>query len=131
MLKNNFKIGWPSSLVLPLLLAVLGTPLVTNSACAIGHPCKEGGDISWPNPIQGDKKCYQKKDKDGIYRNDGKFSQWHSNGQLALEGQFKKGKKEGLWIQFDETGKKVAERRYQDGVELSSSGTAPAPQEGK
>lgn len=86
-------------------------------ACSITRPCSEAGDLSDIPKIKGDKKCYQKKQKDGSYKNDGKFFQYHPNGNIALEGEFKDGEKNGTWTQYDEAGKKIAVRYFENGVE--------------
>ena len=39
----------------------------------------------------------------------------HENGQKSAEGEFKGGKREGLWTQWDEDGQKKAEGWWQDG----------------
>ena len=87
------------------------------SACATTKPCSKGGDVSWPNPIQGDKVCYQKTDKNGLTVNEGNYRQHYADGKVAVEGEFKNGKRDGFWYQYDESGNKTLEKYYEDGVE--------------
>jgi antitoxin component YwqK of YwqJK toxin-antitoxin module len=37
----------------------------------------------------------------------GGYKNWHENGQLYMVGQFKDGKKEGVWLFYDTSGKKT------------------------
>ncbi len=89
-------------------------------SCAIGYkPCSDSGDASWPNKLSGDKKCYQKKDANGKFTNEGEFKQIDINGKVLLHGFFKNGKKDGLWTQYNEKGEKLLERYFEMGVEKS------------
>ena len=108
-----------STLALVAVLAAAG--------CASGpKACQEGGDTSWYPPIKANKRCTQKQ-IDGKWLNHGEYKEWSTAGQVLLEGQFVKGKKEGLWIQYDESGKKVAQKWFENGVET----TPPAPGSGE
>ena len=90
------------------------------SACSSGYkPCAQGGDVTWANKIHGDRVCYQKRQKDGTYLNEGHYRQYYDNGKIAIEGQFKDGKKEGIWTQYDEKGEANLEKYYEKGVEKS------------
>jgi hypothetical protein len=90
------------------------------TACAVAKPCHLGGDVTWPNPIHGDRQCHQKLFSDGRWLNHGRFVQKHLNGQIALEGQFEEGRKQGRWIQYDEQGNRIAERTFENGVETGA-----------
>ena len=46
---------------------------------------------------------------------DGKWIEWHENGQKLCEGTYKDGKKDGKWIYWSENGKKGSEGTYKDG----------------
>ncbi|MBC7693186.1 MAG: hypothetical protein H7222_15585 [Methylotenera sp.] len=94
------------------------------TACATHptRPCSDGGDTSWTPPIKGNRQCYQVERPDGSVVNQGKYVEWHKNGNLALEGLFKEGKKDGLWIQYDDKGNRVAEKMFNNGVEVSHPG---------
>ncbi len=61
-------------------------------------------------------RCEQKQLRDGTLVNDGQFQQWRKNGKIALEGRFENGKRTGVWSYFDESGNKIIERRYENGV---------------
>jgi hypothetical protein len=91
--------------------------LVFLTGCVAAKPCHEGGDVSWPTPIDGDRICNQKKSQSGFWVNHGRYVQKHRNGQIALEGEFEEGRKQGRWIQYDEAGNRVAERSFENGVE--------------
>ena len=47
---------------------------------------------------------------------DGRFTYWHDNGKVSMIEEFKEGRKHGTWSEWDTEGKKLAERRYRDGV---------------
>jgi len=51
--------------------------------------------------------------KDG--KEDGKWTQWHENGQKELEGNYKGGKEHGKQTWWDENGQIEAEANYKDG----------------
>jgi antitoxin component YwqK of YwqJK toxin-antitoxin module len=82
-----------------------------------GHPCEAGGDISWNAKIRGDRSCYVKKLKDGRVVNHGKYVQYYPDGHVAIEGNFVEGKRDGLWVQYNERGEKIAERYFENGIE--------------
>lgn len=107
------------------LIAFPALLLQLTSGCAISRPCAEGGDVSWPNTIKGNKQCHQKRLSNGSYVNDGGYVQWHPNGKIAVEGVFKDGRKHGVWNQYDETGRKILEKYYRDGVETSPEREKP------
>ena len=44
-------------------------------------------------------KVFKKGNLEGLY------AWWFSNGQLRAEGNYKKDKKEGIWIYYDRSGK--------------------------
>ena len=90
------------------------------SACSsTTKPCSAGGDTTWNPPIKGNRQCYQTKNADGKYVNQGKYVEWYKNGNMALEGQFKDGYKDGIWMQYDETGRKAMEKQFRNGVETN------------
>lgn len=64
-------------------------------------------------------QCYQKKDANGNILNHGNFRQWYPGGSLALEGAFEEGKKNGLWVQYDEKGNRISEKWFEHGIERS------------
>lgn len=91
-------------------------------ACAVAHPCLEGGDIQFGPAIKGNRTCEQQRGQDGKYLNHGKYIQWHPNGAVAVEGNFKDGHKEGIWMQYNEGGKKIKEVFFEKDIETSRGG---------
>lgn len=74
--------------------------------------------MSWSPKIAGDKRCTQKRARDGRMLNHGKYLQSHaSNGKIALEGEFFEGLKQGIWTQYAEDGRLVAVKYFEKGVE--------------
>ncbi len=113
-----------------LKLAFVQILLVSSlSACAFHRPCSQAGDLDDLPKIRGNKVCYQ-KEVNGKLLDHGKYSQFHANGNLAVEGQLEEGKKVGYWYFYTEAGRKFQERYFNDnGIELigpRSSGPAPA-----
>lgn len=64
-------------------------------------------------------QCYQSKAPNGELINQGQFRQYYPSGKIALEGTFQSGKKDGLWIQYDEKGDRIAEKWFEAGIERS------------
>jgi putative SOS response-associated peptidase YedK len=90
------------------------------------RPCSNGGDTSWRSStakdgtLRGDKHCLQRKGTDGVYLNHGHYSvTFPGSNKKALEGRFENGKKEGFWYEYNESGTRIAERYYENGVEKS------------
>lgn len=54
-------------------------------------------------------------DESGSKR-DGSYQVHHANGVKAIEGTFKEGKMVGKWIHYDESGAKIKQMKYADGV---------------
>jgi antitoxin component YwqK of YwqJK toxin-antitoxin module len=83
-------------------------------------PCSDGGDVSWEPALDkkkiGNRSCRQIQVR-GKYLNDGQYYQYFPSGKIAIEGQFKNGLREGKWTQFDEDGKKLFIREYDQGEE--------------
>ena len=48
-------------------------------------------------------------------RLEGPYAWWHPNGQLRAEGNYKEGKKEGIWIMYDSFGKEEECLTYANG----------------
>ena len=101
------------------------------SGCAISKPCAEAGDTTWPTKIPGDAHCYQKKQPDGRWVNDGKYYLYSDDGVILLEGNFVAGKKDGIWVEYNEKGEKIREHQFENGVEYmgatGSRGTQARP----
>ncbi|MCC7441917.1 MAG: hypothetical protein IT285_09800 [Bdellovibrionales bacterium] len=90
------------------------------SGCISTRPCEGGGDVSWEPTIKGDRHCHQKRHpKTQRWVNHGQFRQFDEKGQKRVEGMYKLGEKDGIWIQYAEDGKKIKEKYFEDGVEKS------------
>ena len=99
------------------------------SACTTPRkPCSLGGDTDWDGrKFGGDKKCRQVQAKDGLYYNEGPYREYHRTGQIALEGEFKNGRKHGTWTEYDASGAKALVRTYEDGVQKTSESLKRPP----
>lgn len=111
-----------------VLLGTLGVALTLSMGCAsLRKPCTEAGDTAWrssedkPVHFGGDKKCQQKKQRDGSWINEGTYREYYKSGKLGLEGAFKAGIKDGKWTQYDEKGQRVLERTFENGVEKTEN----------
>ena len=88
------------------------------SGCAIHKPCSEAGDVTWNPKIIGDKRCKQKSLPDGRVVNHGSFQQsYQSNGEIALDGNFVDGKKDGIWLFYGEDRHLISAKFFEKGVE--------------
>ncbi|MBS1962840.1 MAG: hypothetical protein JST04_11530 [Bdellovibrionales bacterium] len=105
--------------VLLILSLLLSSALFAGCALTRSRPCSKAGDTTWYPPIVGNMQCYQTKTPGGELQNQGQFRQYYPSGKLALEGTFVAGKKDGLWIQYNESGDRVAERWFENGIERS------------
>lgn len=102
----------------PLMFALCASIL---TSCAVHKPCSEGGDISWTPKIVGDKKCTQKTLPDGKVVNHGPFKQaYQTTDEIALEGQFELGQKQGIWLFYTEDHKLKAAKFFEKGVEKTA-----------
>ena len=79
------------------------------------RPCSEGGEPALEKSTRGSKQCEQLKDASGQWHNHGIYREWYLNGRLAIEGEYKQGKKQGKWTQWDDKGKLLFEKFYEDG----------------
>ena len=96
------------------------------SSCASTHvkPCSSGGQPARTTPaasLIGKKSCYQIVDGSGSYLNDGKYYEWFLDDRIALVGEYKRGKKSGRWIEYDEGGKIISQLEFEDGKELPTT----------
>lgn len=87
--------------------------------CASRTPCQDAGPIRWPKKFDGDKLCYQKQSTEGSWLNQGEFTWFHKNGKPALRGHYVEGKADGVWSEYDDTGEKILEKYFENGVEKS------------
>lgn len=93
------------------------TGLVLVACASTFKPCSQGGDVSWYPPVKGDMRCQQREDQSGRVVNHGSFRQLNAKGRVILEGAFEEGRKNGVWVQYNERGEKIAERYFEKGVE--------------
>jgi len=87
--------------------------------CALTKPCTEGGDVSWPAQVKGDKVCRKKKLSDGRTVNHGYYAQKDEDGRVIIEGAFSEGLKDGVWVQYSPEGKPLLEKHYKNGIEIN------------
>ena len=87
-----------------------------------GQAAREGAA-----PFKGNKQCTLKKGPDGRFVKEGPYVEWFPNGQPALTGEFKDGKKTGKWIEWEESGKIVSERWFDNGVETPTRAAKATP----
>jgi hypothetical protein len=107
---------------LAIALAASIACAATQSACVTvaAHPCTKGSQAARADGKvgKGTKQCVQVKDASGAYVNHGKYVEWHPNGVRALEGEYVGGFKNGKWLEWDETGRKLAEKWFEAGNEV-------------
>jgi len=94
-----------------------------------GQKKHQGSHVSY-HPVFNHISWYENGNKKsegfykGIHERHGKWKFWHSNGQLACTGIYEDMNKDlaktkaGLWIFWDEKGKKVYENKFNE-IELS------------
>ena len=90
-----------------------------------GHMKYEGSYVSY-HPVLNHTSWYENGNKKsegfykGLHRRYGEWKFWHSNGQLACTGIYEDDAENmaGLWIFWDEKGKKVYENKFNE-IELS------------
>jgi hypothetical protein len=46
---------------------------------------------------------------------DGSYTEYHSNGEVKMKGHFKHDKRNGIWRLFDDSGKVILKRNYEEG----------------
>ncbi len=85
------------------------------------RPCTSGGQPAHDTPVAsiGVQKCTQVTDPvSGKTVNEGKYYEWYENEVLAVEGEYKAGKKSGRWIEYDSDGNRSSDRYFLDGKEV-------------
>lgn len=93
-------------------------------ACLSGvrhRPCSELGQPARENSRveAAVKKCFQIKDEKGQWVNHGKYYEWDESDKIVLTGEYKMGRKQGRWLEYDRQGNRVSDRHFENGVELS------------
>ena len=118
----------------PTLLAIafLALPL---SSCVSTHakPCSFGGQPARAVPSEvviGRKSCDQIVDDSGNPLNHGKYYEWYLNDQIAIVGEYKKGKKSGRWIEYAPSGAITFQGDFEDGKDLFPAYGIKKPNEG-
>jgi hypothetical protein len=103
-----------------LVLLTASVVLMTSCSTSRSRPCSEGGQPPRETsiPFKGTKRCFQVKDESGKYVNHGKYFEWFGSEKIAITGEYKLGKKSGRWIEYDETGKKISDKYYDEGKEI-------------
>jgi hypothetical protein len=118
-------------------IAVTAVSLLGLAACqtAAKRPCSEAyapgqgprgqsptvdGELDKATLGKGNKKCEQQRDATGKFMNHGTFTEFHSNGQRAIEGEYYWGVRTGKWREWDERGKLTRERWFEKGVETTT-----------
>jgi hypothetical protein len=98
----------------------LALATLLTSACSFKatRPCTDAGDPSREKAIRGTKQCQQVKTTTGQFVNHGEYREWHPNGKLALEGEYRAGRKHGRWYEYDDQGKKIGDTWWEEGVEV-------------
>ena len=110
--------------------AFLATLLMT--ACSTSpKPCRLGGDISWDGKrFGGDRKCEQQRGKgtqSALFFNHGRYREFYPSGKLALEGEFKEGRKHGTWTEYSEKGDRLLIKTFDNGVQKTAESPFQAP----
>jgi hypothetical protein len=93
-----------------------GTRPIPGKASARGIWCEaaDGGRTYWIELHAGTKQPHQVCPfLNG--RADGPYEARHLGGKVALSGAYAHGRRQGVWRQLDDTGRKVAEGQYRDG----------------
>lgn len=101
-------------------ISALACLALVSCASSILRPCEEGGEPARDKPAAErpmKKQCEQRKSKGGKFLNHGVYREWYSSGKVALEGEFKDGKRHGKWFEYDAEGRVISERWFDQGVE--------------
>jgi antitoxin component YwqK of YwqJK toxin-antitoxin module len=88
--------------------------------CAVSKPCRDAGDVMLAEDEgNGNTRCHQ-KDFDGKPYNHGEYKHYFLDGSPAVEGQFVAGKKDGIWILYNQRHDVKAVKYFDQGVERSA-----------
>lgn len=128
-MRDSVRMGrWRELLILMLLPGCAFSPY---------KPCAAGGEPARDLPrdptgakpavFRGTKQCHQYRTQDGVFVNHGQYREWHVNGKLALEGEYRSGRRHGKWIEYDDVGKTIGERWFEEGQELPPMNPVVAP----
>lgn len=106
----------------PLLYCLPGAAALVFAACALSlprRPCTDSGELARPGDrTRVTKQCYQRKDRNGNWVNDGPYIEWHKNGKRALKGEYRMGLRHDKWEEWDDTGKLLSEKHFMNGKEV-------------
>jgi hypothetical protein len=78
------------------------------------HTCLGGGEAH--TDVRDDGSVVQSCHRSGTL--DGRFVQWHANGQKAAEGRYVDGQRDGAWAWWHPSGKLAARGRFSHGSEV-------------
>ena len=77
--------------------------------------CPEGAKLIGDPPPEGKKRWCSYRGQDGLQVFHGHYWEWHDNGQLALEGDFVHGIRNGRWAEYNRSGALTIESNYRAG----------------
>ena len=87
------------------------------TACATYRPCSDIGDLTPfgpPLPKNTWIRCEVVKSKTGAEKAHGPIEILDEDGKILVRGQLQNGKKQGRWIQYDQTGKVIADKKFEE-----------------
>src|SRR5688572_2757360 len=86
---------------------------------ALALPCQQGSkELARESYPDGSPRLERevKRDAQGNALPDGASREWHPNGQLAAEGRFSRGLRQGSWTFWNAGGERSARGRFEDGA---------------
>ncbi|OFZ22155.1 MAG: hypothetical protein A2X94_08870 [Bdellovibrionales bacterium GWB1_55_8] len=111
------------------LTVLLFSLLWGGCATVVSKPCLTGGEPAIgadEKPIGGSRQCEQAKDRSGRFVNHGNYIEWYPSGRRAIEGEYRFGARHGKWTRWDQNGKIISEKFYNEGAEVTLSPKADA-----
>ena len=97
-------------------LAVIILTAVLAAACKSVSPCPDGAKLMGAAPPKGQETWCEKLDPSGRLVKDGAFTLYWPGGNKMLEGTYRDGKQDGIWIRFYASGQRATLDEYRNGV---------------
>ncbi len=97
-------------------IAVLILIAALIASCKTAGPCPDGTKLMGEPPPNGQETWCQATDPSGHPVKEGPFTLYWPGGNKMMEGYYRNGKQDGLWVRFYASGQRATLDEYHNGV---------------